>query len=167
MGFYQPTDGKIYYGGYDLETIDMRYLRNQMGIVLQNGALITGDIFSNISDNIADEESVKEALRIVDMEEKINSLPHGLATKIENCPLSEGEKQKLLIARAIAKKNKFIFMDEATHNLDNISQNEIIKNLSKIPATKIIIAQRLDTVQYCDKIIVLGNGKMMEQTSLF
>ncbi|MCL2576468.1 MAG: ATP-binding cassette domain-containing protein [Defluviitaleaceae bacterium] len=162
MGFYELTDGKIYYGGYDLQTIDMRYLRSQMGIVLQNGALTAGDIFSNIADNDATEETVMEALRIVDMEEKINSLPQGLATKMENCPFSEGEKQKILIAHAIVRKNKFLFMDEATHNLDNVSQNTIIKNLSKIPATKIIIAQRLATVQYCDKIIVLGEGKILK-----
>jgi ATP-binding cassette subfamily C protein len=163
MGFYELSDGKIYYGGYDLETIDIRYLRSQMGIVLQNGMLTTGDIYTNIANKNAEKESVMQALRAVEMDEKINSLPNGLSEKIENTPLSEGEKQRLLIARAIAGKNKFLLLDEATHNLDNLSQSTILKNLSQIPATKIIIAQRLATVKYCDKIIVISDGKISAQ----
>ena len=167
MGFYDPTEGKIYYGGYDLETIDMRYLRKQMGVVLQNGRLAVGDIYGNITDNdyTVRQEAVMDAIGKVGLEEKIDALPDGLHTKLELCPLSEGERQRLLIARAIVKKNKFIFLDEATSSLDNISQSMIIKNLNGIPATKIIVTQRLATVQYCDRIIVLEHGRIVMKGS--
>ena len=165
MGFYELTSGKIYYGGYDLETIDLRYLRKQMGVVLQNGRLIVGDIYSNVADNdpAVEPKAVMDALRMVGLDTMVAELPDGVYTKLEHHPLSDGERQRLLIARAIAKKNKFLFLDEATSNLDNISQNKILHSLRKIPATKLIIAQRLETVKFCDKIIVIQKGKIVEQ----
>lgn len=167
MGFYDLTDGKIYYGGYDLETVDLRYLRKQMGVVLQDGRLTVGDIYSNVTDNDANVEykAVEEALEKVGLSEMVSGLPDGLHTRLEYCPLSDGQRQRLLIARAIVKKNRFIFLDEATSSLDNISQGMIMKNLKNIPSTKIIIAQRLATVQYCDKIIVLDQGRIARQGS--
>jgi ABC-type bacteriocin/lantibiotic exporter with double-glycine peptidase domain len=165
MGFYDLTSGKIYYGGYNLETIDLRYLRKQMGVVLQDGKLSVGDIYGNVADNDprVGLAVVMDAIRKAGLEEMVKALPGGLHTRIENCPLSDGERQKLLIARAIVKKNKFIFLDEATSSLDNISQGMVLKNLESVPSTKIIIAQRLATVQYCNKIIVLEHGKITMQ----
>jgi ABC-type bacteriocin/lantibiotic exporter with double-glycine peptidase domain len=165
MGFYELTGGKIFYGGYDLETIDMRYLRKQMGVVLQNGRLAVGDIYSNISDNddSISHDDVMDALCNVGLEEKINALPNGIHTTLEQSPFSEGEKQRLLIARAIVKKNKFIFLDEATSSLDNISQGIILRNIKNVPATKIIIVQKISAARYCDKIIVIEKGKIAMQ----
>jgi len=165
MGFYSLTGGKIYYGGYDLETLDMRYLRKKMGVVLQQGKFNIGSIYNNITDNdrSVDHAAVMDAIRMVGFEDKVNSLPDGLYTNLEDCPLSDGERQRLLIARAIVKKHTFLFLDEATSSLDNISQSMILKNMNSISATKIIIAQRLETVRYCDKIIVIGNGKIVMQ----
>ncbi|MDR0220077.1 MAG: ATP-binding cassette domain-containing protein [Lachnospiraceae bacterium] len=166
MGFYDPTGGKIYYGGYDLETIDMRYLRKQMGVVLQDSQLTGSDIYSNVTDNdsTVSQAEVTEAINKAGLAEKVAALPQGLYTKLEQCPLSDGERQRLLIARALAKKCKFLFFDEATSHLDNISQGLILKNIRDIPATKIIIAQRPAAVQYCDRVIVIDNGEAVAHT---
>ncbi|MDR1376094.1 MAG: ABC transporter ATP-binding protein/permease, partial [Synergistaceae bacterium] len=125
MGFYDLTAGKIYYGGYDLETIDLRYLRKHMGVALQNSGLLVGDIYGNISENDTGVEhaAVVDAIATVGLTDMVDALPNGLRTRLEHCDLSDGEKQRLMIARAIAKKNKFLFLDEATSSLDNISQN--------------------------------------------
>jgi ATP-binding cassette subfamily C protein len=138
-----------------------------MGVVLQDGKLNVGDIYGNVADNDprVGQAVVMDAIRKVGLEEMVKALPGGLHTRIGNCSLSDGERQRLLIARAIVKKNKFIFLDEATSSLDNISQGMILKNLESIPSTKIIIAQRLATVQYCNKIIVLEHGKITMQGS--
>lgn len=167
MGFYDLTSGKIYYGGYDIESIDLRYLRKQMGVVLQDGNLAVGDIYSNITghDESVGYADVWDAVRNVGLEEMLTSLPDGLHTRLEHCPLSGEEKQRLLIARAIVKKHKFIFLDEAVSSLDSISQERILKNLKDIPATKIIIAQRMEAVKYCDKIIVVEHGGITQYDS--
>jgi ATP-binding cassette subfamily C protein len=160
MGFYDVTAGKIYIGGYDLETLNLRYLRKNLSAVLQHGCLTVGDIYSNIV-NYDENISAKEALDIiktVGLEESIYALPQGIRTRVEECALSPGETQKLLIARAIARKSKFIILDEATSRLDNESQSKIVEYLKNVPATKIIVAQRLETVRHCDKIIVVENG---------
>lgn len=162
MGFYELTSGKIYYGGYDLETIDLRYLRKHLGVVLQDGRLSVGDIYSNVtdSDDRIGYGEVMDAIRKAGLESLIEKLPEGLNTRLEHCPLSDGDRQKLLIARAIAKKSKFIFLDEATGSLDNAAQSSIMQNLKDIKATKIIIAQRIATIEHCDMIIEMDQGRI-------
>jgi len=165
IGLYGLTSGKIYYGGYDMETINTRYLRKNLGVVVQNGHLTIGDIYSNITaDNVAmNEEQALELVKMVGLEETVVTLPDGLYTRLEDRNLSPGETQKILIARAIAKRGKFIFFDEATSNLDNDSQSRVFRTLQNIPATKIIIAQRVESVKTCDKIIVVDRGKIIRQ----
>lgn len=164
IGFYKLSAGKIYFGGYDLEALDLRFLRKQMGVVLQDGRLNRGDIYSIITDNNGNigYEDVMDALKRVEMDETVNALPGGVYARLADYPLSEGEKQRLMIARAIVKKCRFIFLDEAAVNLDNISLSIILKNLRDIPATKIIIAQRYATVGFCDKIIIMDDGKVVD-----
>ncbi|MCL2227040.1 MAG: ATP-binding cassette domain-containing protein [Oscillospiraceae bacterium] len=165
MGLYDLTGGKIYYGGYDLETIDLRYLRKQVGVVLQNGRPTVGDVYSNVTnnDNTISAQAVMQALQKVGLDEMVKALPSGLYTKLESCALSEGEKQRLLIARAIVKEYKFIIFDEATKSLDNVSRAMIMKNLREIKATKIIIAQQESVVEYCDRVFVLENGRIAKR----
>jgi ATP-binding cassette subfamily C protein len=162
LGFYDPAMGKIYYGGYDLETIDLRYLRKNISAVLQNGRLIVGTLYDNIAgiDGNIPEQEVTEILKNLGLDErKVNDLLH---VNLEECKFSYGEMQKLLIAQAIVKRNKFIFLDEATSSMDNESQNIVLENIKQIPATKIIVAQRLETVKICDKIMVFENGKIVK-----
>ncbi|MDR0307932.1 MAG: ATP-binding cassette domain-containing protein [Chitinispirillales bacterium] len=164
MGLYDITSGKIYYGGYDLQTLNLRYLRKNISAVMQHSVLTVEDIYRNITGG-NEEIRVREVLDIINnlgLKETIYALPKGIRTKLEECRLSCGEMQKLSVARAIARKSKFIFLDEVTSYLDKASQSIITGYLKNIPATKIIIAQRLETVQFCDKVIVLENGEVKE-----
>ena len=162
MGLYTLTSGKIYYGGYDLETLDIRYLRKQMGIVLQNGGLTVGDIYTNVTNNddSITETDVTRALEKVGLSKKISTLPQGLHTRLEACAFSDGERQRLLIARAIVKERTFIFFDEATQSLDAVTRDAVIDMLNEIKATKIIVAQQMEAVRHCDKVIVIEDGRV-------
>jgi len=162
MGLYTPTGGKIYCGGYDLETLDMRYLRKQVGVVLQSGGLTVGDIYSNVTNNddSITEEAVTHALEKVGLSKKIKTLPQGLHTKLETCSFSDGERQRLLIARAIVKARTFIFFDEATQSLDAASRDAMIDIINQLDATKIIVAQQMEAVRHCDKVIVIEEGRV-------
>lgn len=159
LGFYKSERGKIYYGGYDLDAIDLRYLRRQMGVALQDGRLTAGNIYNNIAgnDSAAFYEDVMRAIQMSGLEEDIKAFPKGLYTPLEQdgWRLSPGQRQKLIIARAIVQKKKFFFFDEATSHLDSASEAHILESLKNIEATKIIIARRFSTVKNCDKIIVL------------
>jgi ABC-type bacteriocin/lantibiotic exporter with double-glycine peptidase domain len=164
LGFYEPSIGRIYYGGHDLEIIDLRYLRKNISAVMQHVSLTIGTLYDNIAGNGGNmaEQEVFEIIKTVGLEETVSALPDGLHTHLEECKFSRGEMQKLLIARVIAGKNKFIFLDEATSSLDNESQNMILECMHKIPATKIIVAQRLENIKFCDKVIVLEDGKIIK-----
>jgi ATP-binding cassette subfamily C protein len=167
LGFYPLAGGKIYYGGYDLDTIELRYLRRQMGIVLQNGVIPAGAIFDILTDNdpCVPIENVVSALEKVEIAAEIEALPQGLYTPIEDCDLSDGQCQRIMIARALIKEHRFIFFDEPTSRLDNISQMRILEHIYRAKATKIIVAQRLSTVKGCDRIMILGKGTIIEQGS--
>lgn len=165
FGLYEPSGGKIYISGNDLESIDLRYLRQHMSIVLQDGQLTVGSIRSNIIDNSPSvtEDDVRYALKIACLEADIAALPQGLDTPLDNHHhlFSQDQKQKLLIARAVAQKKPYFLLDEATSSLDAITQAKIMHNIRDIPATKIIIAQRLSTLEYCDRILELANGRLV------
>ncbi len=162
LGFYRLESGKIYYGGYDLAAIDLRYLRGQIGVAMQGGALVAGDIYGNVTgdDPALTEADALDAIEKAGLTERVASLPDGIYARLEHCPLSDGEKQKLLLAQAIARKNKFIFLDEATSSLDAASQTKALESLKDVRATKVIIAQRLEAVRHCDRIIVIERGKI-------
>jgi ATP-binding cassette subfamily C protein len=164
LGFYEPSIGRIYYGGHDLEIIDLRYLRKNISAVMQHVSLAIGTLYDNIagSDSNISEQEVLEIIKTVGLEETVSALPEKLYTHLEECKFSRGEMQKLLIARVIAGKNKFIFLDEATSSMDNESQSMTLECIRKIPATKIIVAQRLENIKFCDKIIVLEDGKIIK-----
>lgn len=167
FGFYMPANGKVYVGGYDISSVDVRYIRRQMGVVLQEARLTAGTIYENIvvDDHSLSEELVMKAIRMVGMEEDIRRLPYGLNTILEMnaVALSQGQKQRLLIARAIVKGQKYLLFDEATSSLDNETQSMIMDNIAALSATKIIVAQRLSTIQKCDRILILSDGEIHAQ----
>jgi ABC-type bacteriocin/lantibiotic exporter with double-glycine peptidase domain len=165
LGFYPLAGGKIYYGGYDLETIELRHLRKQMGVVLQNGIIPVGTIFDILTDNdpYFSVDTVLSALDMVEMATEIQSLPQGLYTRIEDCNFSDSQCQRIMIARALTKDHRFIFFDEPTSRLDNISQQRILEHIYQTKSTKIIVAQRLSTVKGCNRIMILGKGTIIEQ----
>ena len=159
--------GKIYYDGKDIDSIDKRELRKKFGVVLQDGGVISGSIYENITITSPNTKlkRVKEVVREVGLEDDINAMPMGLHTVLsENSgTISGGQKQRILIARAIVGKPKIIFFDEATSALDNVTQAMVVETLEKLKATKIVIAHRLSTVMNCDRIVVLEHGELIEQ----
>ena len=166
LGFENPTVGKIYYDGMDIETIDKRELRKKFGVVLQDGGLITGSIYENITIThpTATEEEVNEAVRNAGLEEDIKKMPMGLNTLLSegDGSVSGGQKQRILIARAIVGKPKILFFDEATSALDNNTQKTVIEALDALHSTRIVIAHRLSTIINCDRILVLHDGVIEE-----
>lgn len=166
LGFEKPTSGSIYCGGFDLESVDIREIRKQMGVVLQDSQLIPGDILSNIAGSKKEltEEDVWELLKKVGMDEEIREMPMGLKTMVAEGAgtLSGGQRQKLLIARAIAANPAIIFFDEATSALDNRSQKTVSESMKNLDATRIVIAHRLSTIMDCDRILVLEKGTIVE-----
>ena len=166
MGFESPQKGSIYYDGKDINTLDLKSLRKNIGTVLQNGKLLQGDIFSNITitaPNLTLEDAW-EAAKISGIDEDIVSMPMGMHTIISEGTggISGGQKQRLLIARAVAPKPKILMFDEATSALDNITQKKVSDALTSLKCTRIVIAHRLSTIKDCDRIIVLDKGQIIE-----
>lgn len=165
LGFEIPELGSIYYDGHAFDTISKDLVRRQIGVVLQNGALMSGSIFKNIVGNSElTLEDAWEAARMAGMEEDIKQMPMEMHTVISEGAgtFSGGQRQRLMIARAIAHKPRLLFMDEATSALDNRTQNIVSESLDKLQATRIVIAHRLSTVINADRIYVLDKGTIVE-----
>ena len=166
LGFEHPKKGAIYYDGKDLEKIELRSLRRRIGVVMQNGKLFQGDIYSNIviSAPWLSRQDAWEAAELAGIADDIRSMPMGMDTMISEGAggISGGQRQRLMIARAIAPKPKILMFDEATSALDNITQKKISESLDSLKCTRIVIAHRLSTIKQCDRIIVLDKGKIIE-----
>lgn len=166
LGFEHPQKGAIYYDGRDLERIDLRSLRRRIGAVMQNGKLFQGDIYSNIviSAPWLSQDEAWEAAELAGIADDIRTMPMGMNTMISEGSggISGGQRQRLMIARAIAPKPRILMFDEATSALDNITQKKISEALASLKCTRIVIAHRLSTIKQCDRIIVLDNGKIIE-----
>lgn len=166
LGFEKPETGAIYYDLHDLENLDVRSVRQRIGVVLQNGKVFSGDIYSNIV-VCAPWLSVEEAWEIaekVGLAEDIRKMPMGMFTMLseDGLGISGGQKQRLLIARALASKPDVLIFDEATSALDNVTQATIVETLEQMKCTRIIIAHRLSTIKKCSKIVYLEKGKIVE-----
>ncbi|MEM9546157.1 MAG: peptidase domain-containing ABC transporter [Bacteroidota bacterium] len=168
LGFYTPTKGFIKIGDQDLSTIYQKIWRQQCGVVLQEGYIFSDTIANNIaeSEDIVNTAKILTAATQANILDFINDLPLGLNTMIgaKGNGISQGQKQRLFIARAIYKNPEFLFFDEATNSLDANNEKIIMKNLNKFleGKTAIIVAHRLSTVKNADQIIVLDNGKIAE-----
>ncbi|MEE0110721.1 MAG: NHLP bacteriocin export ABC transporter permease/ATPase subunit [Oscillospiraceae bacterium] len=167
LGFEKPQTGRIYYDRRDIDGIDKRELRKRLGVVLQNGGLITGSIYDNITitSSSATMEQVKQAVRDAGLEKDIADMPMGLHTVLSegDGSISGGQKQRILIARAIVNKPKLLFFDEATSALDNATQAMVCESLDQLKATRIVIAHRLSTIIHCDRIFVMDGGQIVEE----
>ncbi|MBE6596559.1 MAG: NHLP bacteriocin export ABC transporter permease/ATPase subunit [Ruminococcaceae bacterium] len=166
LGFEKPQKGAVYYDGKDLNAIDLKSLRRRIGVVMQNGKLFQGDIYSNIVIS-APSLTVDDAWAAAEMAgiaEDIRRMPMGMHTIISEGSggVSGGQRQRLMIARAIAPKPKILMFDEATSALDNLTQKIVSDSLEKLKCTRIVIAHRLSTIKQCDRIIYLEKGKILE-----
>jgi ABC-type bacteriocin/lantibiotic exporter with double-glycine peptidase domain len=169
LGFETPQKGAVYYDGRDLASMDLKSLRQKIGVVMQNGKLFQGDIYSNITISAPwlTLEQAWEAAETAGMAEDIRQMPMGMNTLISEGQggISGGQRQRLMIARAIAPKPKILMFDEATSALDNITQKKVSEALDQLKCTRIVIAHRLSTIRHCDRIIVLDAGKIVEDGS--
>lgn len=166
LGFEKPQKGAVYYDGRDLDTIDLKSLRQKIGVVMQNGKLFQGDIFSNIviSAPWLGMNEAWEAAEHAGIAEDIRRMPMGMHTLVSEGSggISGGQRQRLMIARAIAPKPKILMFDEATSALDNLTQRKVSDSLDSLKCTRIVIAHRLSTIRQCDRILVLDKGKIIE-----
>ena len=167
LGFEKPEKGAIYYDRNDMNRLDPRSLRKQIGVVIQNGQLFQGDIFSNITISAPQLTLAEawEAAETAGIAQDIREMPMGMQTVISEGQggISGGQKQRLMIARAIAPKPKILIFDEATSALDNKTQKQVSDALDKLKCTRIIIAHRLSTIRNCDRILVMDNGAIVEE----
>lgn len=167
LGFEQPQAGGIFYDNYDLWKCDKVSLRRQIGTCLQNGSLFAGNIFTNITITApwSTMEDAWHAAELATIADDIRDMPMQMHTVISEGVggFSGGQKQRLLIARALINNPQIIFFDEATSALDNISQRAISDNLGQLHCTRVVVAHRLSTVKKCDRIIFLDQGKIIEQ----
>ncbi len=165
LGFEHPESGVIYYDGQDLSGLDIQAVRRQVGVVLQNAKLMTGDIFTNIAGSARlTMDDAWEAARMAGLDEDIQQMPMGMYTMIMEGGgnFSGGQRQRLLIARAIATKPRILLFDEATSALDNRTQEKVSRSLEALQATRFVIAHRLSTIVNADRIYVIVAGRIAQ-----
>jgi ABC-type bacteriocin/lantibiotic exporter with double-glycine peptidase domain len=170
LGFEKAETGSIFYDEHNLDDINKPSLRRYcISICLQDGQLVEGTIRDNIlfGNGSYTDEDVWEAAKNAALDKDIEAMPRGLDTPIsaDGQGVSGGQRQRILIARALIRKPKIFFLDEATSALDNISQHIITENLARMRCTRITIAHRMSTIRECNRIIVLGDGKVAEDGS--
>lgn len=168
LKFHEPSSGQIMIGNQNLKSIHSGWWRGQCGVVMQEGFIFSDTLRQNIisSDETPDEERLAYAVHAANLSDLIQTLPRGLATKIggEGVGLSVGQKQRILLARAIYKNPTFLFFDEATSALDANNEKIIMNNLADFTQgrTVLVIAHRLSTVRNADNIVVLHQGEIVE-----
>ena len=169
LGFETPQKGAVYYDGRDIARLDLKSLRRRMGVVMQDGKLFRGDIYSNIaaaSPGLSMDEAW-EAAEAAGLAEDIRRMPMGMFTMLSEGGggISGGQRQRLMIARAVAGKPRILMFDEATSALDNITQKRVSEALDALKCTRIVIAHRLSTIRRCDRILYLEGGHIVEDGS--
>ena len=168
LGYYSVLDGNINIGGTNVNVLNKKWWRRQCGVVMQDGIIFSESIARNIAvdDGEIDEERLMRAAEIACIKDYVMSLPLKFNTKIgrDGMGLSQGQRQRILIARAVYKNPDYIFLDEATNSLDANNEHAIVQNLDKFykGKTVVIVAHRLSTVRNADQIIVLDHGKVAE-----
>ena len=167
LGFEKAEKGAIYYDRREINSLDPRSLRKQIGVVIQNGQLFQGDIYSNITISAPQLtlDEAWEAAEIAGIAQDIRDMPMGMQTIISEGQggVSGGQKQRLLIARAVAPRPKILILDEATSALDNKTQKQVSEALDRLNCTRIVIAHRLSTIRNCDRILVMDKGAIIEE----
>ena len=165
LGLYKPTSGSIYYEGVDINKLDVKDLRKQIGVVPQDMSLFNRTIAENISlNNDYPLEEIQSSARIANIHDEIMAMPMNYRTMISNMGnnLSGGQRQRIVLARTILNKPNVMILDEATSSLDNINEKLVSDHFKKCGSTQIIIAHRLSTIIDADKILVLQNGTLKE-----
>jgi NHLM bacteriocin system ABC transporter ATP-binding protein len=166
LGFEKPDKGAVFFDGKNLDSLDLPSLRRKIGTVMQDAGLFQGDIFSNIVITAPELtlDDAWEAAETAGIADDIRAMPMGMNTIVSEGQggISGGQRQRLMIARAIAPKPKLLIFDEATSALDNRTQKQVSEALDAMGCTRIVIAHRLSTIKHCDRILVLDGGHIVE-----
>ena len=165
LGFEQPVSGSVFLDGRDLGGLDPVAIRRYMGVVPQNGQLVAGNIYENIAGmSPLGIEGAWAAAHAAALDEDIRAMPMGMQTVVasQGSALSTGQKQRLLIARALARRPRILLLDEATSALDNRAQASVQASLRKLSATRVVIAHRLSSIRDVDRIYVMDGGRIVE-----
>ena len=168
LGFETPSAGTILFDGQDLSELDIGAVRRQCGVVLQNGALLAGDLLTNIVGSTSYSlDDAWEAARMAGIDEEIRAMPMGMHTVVSEGTntLSGGQRQRVMIARALVSRPRIVFLDEATSALDNPAQEVVAASTRRLNATRIVIAHRLSTITEADRILVMDRGRIVQQGS--
>ncbi|MFI5799199.1 ATP-binding cassette domain-containing protein [Streptomyces sp. NPDC051677] len=167
LGLYVPTEGDIFYDGVSLRDVNWQDLRRQFGVVLQESALFSGSVLSNItlSNPSIERERAVAAAGLAAIHDDIMTMPMQYDTFVSEggSALSGGQRQRLAIARAIAHRPSILMLDEATSHLDVETERKVAENLRTLACTQIMIAHRLSTIRDADTILVLDQGTIVEQ----
>ena len=167
LGFEVPQKGSIYYDGQELDSLDIREVRQQLGVVLQDSRLLPAELYRNIIGNSStlSVSDAWEAAKMAGIADDIKAMPMNMHTYVSEGGggFSGGQKQRLLIARAIVRRPRILFMDEATSALDNRTQAIVTESIDSLQAARIVIAHRLSTIRGADRIYVLDGGAIAEQ----
>jgi ATP-binding cassette subfamily B protein len=168
LGYYPVSIGAITIAGHNIDEYNLKWWRRQCGVVMQDGVIFSESIARNIAvdDDDIDMERLVAAAEIANVQDFVMALPLKYNTKVgrDGVGLSQGQKQRILIARAVYKNPKFIFLDEATNSLDASNERAIVEKLNTFykGRTVVVVAHRLSTVKNADQIIVLDKGKVVE-----
>ena len=166
LGFETPESGAIFYDRKDIQTLDLGSVRKRIGTVLQEGELFGGSIYENITISAPDLtlKDAWEAAEIAGIADDIRAMPMGMSTVLQEGGggISGGQKQRIMIARAVAPKPRLLLLDEATSALDNITQKQVSDALDRMRCTRVVIAHRLSTIRHCDRILVMDQGRIVE-----
>lgn len=167
LGFETPNTGRVCFDNHDLKSMNKKALRKKMGVVLQNGRLIAGSIYENITitNSHAGTADVNKVIEAVGLKEDIANMPMGIHTILSESSgtISGGQQQRILIARAIFNRPSILLFDEATSALDNLTQAMVCESLDQMNITRVVIAHRLSTIKNCDRILVINNGSLLEE----
>lgn len=166
LGFEQYQEGSVLFGRNELKELDIRTVRDQLGVVLQSGKIMQGSVLYNIvgTSNYTEEDAWKAA-RMAGCDKDIEDMPLKMHTILPpgGGTLSGGQQQRIMIARALVRKPRILLFDEATSALDNETQQIVSDNIEKLKATRIVIAHRLSTIIHADRILVMDKGKIVEE----
>jgi ABC-type bacteriocin/lantibiotic exporter with double-glycine peptidase domain len=166
LGLYPPTSGRVLYDGVDLSELDLRGLRNQLGIVLQDSAFFNNTLRENITlgDPEVELEQLVEAAKLAHVHEHIMAMPMQYDTPLADrgLSMSGGQRQRLALTRALVRKPAILLLDEATSALDSVTELQVQEALSRLRCTRIVIAHRLSTIRSADLILVMEEGRILE-----
>ena len=167
LGIEEPTGGGVYYDGRELAHLDRHSLRRQIGVVMQDGALRSGNILDNII-GVGDDLTIDDAwraARLADVERDIAAMPMEMFTVVgdNSSTFSGGQIQRIRIAAALVREPRIMFLDEATSWLDARSQAQVMRDIESLAATRIVIAHRLSTIRKAERIYVLQDGRVVQE----